>query len=131
MTATIRVPFDVSHTGRIAMAEEEYDVANQYIKTLLLTRLGERIMRPRYGSRVRDHVFEPIDEVMLQSIEGEIRDAIRIWEPAIEIRRIDFEDYGSLVEVDVQYNLGSTIGIAPSTVRVTIDAGGSVEEMER
>ena len=131
MTTTLRVPFDVGPTGRLGFADTDYDVANQYLKVLLLTRLTERVMRPNYGSRVRDSVFGAVSEEFAQVLEGDIRDAVRDWEPAVELRVVDIDiSSGSTVEVDVQYTLGSTIGLPPSTLRVSIDVGGDVEEQQ-
>lgn len=129
MPTSMRVPFHIGPTGRVASADGDYDIANQYLKTLLLTRVGERIVRPGYGSRLRDNVFEGIDELMMQSLEGDIRDAIRAWEPAITVHRVEMEDLDGRLEIDLQYTLGSTIGLPPSTVRVSIDVGGTVEEL--
>lgn len=128
MSITIRVPFSIGPTGRIARAEGDYDIANQFLKTLIMTRFGERVMRPGYGSRTRDNVFENIDELMLQSLEGDIRDGVRTWEPGIQIHSVQMNVVESRLDVDIAYTLGSTLGLPPSTTRVTIDAGGTVEE---
>jgi uncharacterized protein len=130
MSATIRVPFDVGPAGRIGFADSDYDVANQYMKNLLLTRFGERVMRPSYGSRLRDNVFEPIGEVMEAELDGDIRDAIRTWEPAVEVHQIEFTDFGSTLEIDLQYTLGDTLGARPARVQVSIAVGGNVEEQQ-
>lgn len=128
MPAAIRIPFGVGPTGRIGRADEDYDVANQYLKNLLLTRISERIMRPTYGSRVRDQVFERIDELLYQEIEGDIRDAVREWEPAISIYKIDLDNTESTLEIDILYTLSSTLGLPPQTLSVSIDTSGTVEE---
>lgn len=128
MTTALRVPFDISPTGRVGFASGDYDVANQYIKMVLLTRIGERLMRPAYGSRVRDSVFDPIGPELTQMLEGDIRDAVRAWEPGVRVHAVEFEDSGSTLEIDIQYSIGSTLGLPPSTVRVSIDVGGTVEE---
>lgn len=125
--STIRTPFEVGPTGRIGWASTDYDVMNQRIKTVLLTRIGERVMRPEYGSRLRDNgVFEPIGPDL--TLESDIRDALARWEPSITLHEIDVSSSGSLLEVDIQYTLGSTIGVGPTRVRVVIDEGGTVEE---
>lgn len=129
MTTTLRIPFNIGPTGRIARAEGEYDVVNQHIKNILLTRITERVMRPRYGSRVRDFLFEPIDEMNMQELDDNIRDAIRRWEPAVDVLQVYMDDRGSYLEVEVQFTLGSTLGAAPRTVSVSIAKGGEVEEM--
>lgn len=129
MTTTMRVPFDVGPTGRIGRAVDEYDVANQYLKVLLLTRVSERVMRPGYGAAVRDNVFEPIGDLVIQEIEDEIREAIKAWEPTVSVHEIVFDDEkGSVLEIDLLYTLNSTLGLPPTRLSVEIGLGGSVEE---
>lgn len=128
MSVTLRVPFSIGPTGRIARAEGDYDVANQFLKTLIMTRFNERVMRPGYGTRVRDNVFESLDDLTLQSLEGDLRDGIRSWGGGVQVHAIQMDVAGSRLDIDIMYTLGSTLGIAPSTMSVSIDAGGNVEE---
>lgn len=128
MTTTLRVPFDVGPTGRIGRADTQYDVANQYLKVLLLTRLNERIMRPNYGSDVRDGVFEPAGEIFFEEIKQEIRDAVSEWEPSISVHTIEIDAPGSTVEIDLLYFLNREIGGTPQRLAVSIEIGGNVEE---
>ena len=128
MTSTIQIPFNIGPTGRIARAEGDYAVAAQHLKNILLTRVSERVMRPTYGSRVRDALFEPIDEILLQELDDDIRDAIGKWEPGVEVRAIEMDDRGSFLEIDIQFTLSSTLGGADSRVSVSISRGGNVEE---
>lgn len=128
MTATLRVPFDIGPTGRIGRADSPYDAANQYLKVLLLTRISERVMRPGYGTEVRDGLFDVVDEVTIASMESEIRDAVREWEPAVSIEAIEIDAVGSMVRIDILYRLVSTLGGAPVRFSVEIEVGGAVEE---
>ena len=46
--------------------------------------LGERVMRPQFGSRTMDYVFESDSQDFALSVTGEITDALIRWEPRIE-----------------------------------------------
>lgn len=55
------------------------------IQILLLTRLGERLMYPDYGSALRTYLFAPNNPATRKSVEEEIGRALRIWEPRITL----------------------------------------------
>jgi phage baseplate assembly protein W len=57
-------------------------------KQLLLTERGERIMRPDFGLNLRRHLFNPLDEVIVNSIRREITDGITKYAKDISIKRL-------------------------------------------
>ena len=70
-------------TGRVKLSEYEADIA-EAIKIILTTRRGERIMRPEFGSRLHEYVFE-VDSLGVRSrIEHEAEEALNLWEPRIK-----------------------------------------------
>ena len=79
---------EVSPTGGIAMAEGEESV-RQSILLLLSTVPGERVMRPHYGCDLRRLVFSPNDDTTAGLAIHYVRQAIRRWEPRVEILRLD------------------------------------------
>lgn len=74
----------LSTEGHAVMSDEEQDVA-EAILILLLTRPGERVMHPRFGCALRDHVFEPINDETAAGIEHTIERAILFFEPRIRL----------------------------------------------
>ena len=58
---------------------------------LLLTRLGERVMRPAFGSDAPRLVFAPGSERYLRLLESTIRDAVRDWEPRVVLDEVRAE----------------------------------------
>jgi phage baseplate assembly protein W len=55
---------------------------------LLLTNPGERVMLPLFGTPLRKLIFEPNDPLLAQKARTMIGDAIKAWEPRIEINQI-------------------------------------------
>lgn len=53
------------------------------IHIILGTRLGERVYRPDFGSRLSELVFEPINSSTLTLIVVYVEEALRKWEPRI------------------------------------------------
>ena len=56
---------------------------------LLLTNPGERIMLPEFGTPLRDLMFEPDDDIIINEARDMIINAITTWEPRINISAID------------------------------------------
>lgn len=77
---------DVS--GGIAMIEDIASV-QQSIKLLLTIRPGERVMRPGYGCRLHELAFAPNDDTTAGLAMHLVRQAIRRWEPRVDILDID------------------------------------------
>jgi phage baseplate assembly protein W len=60
----------------------------QSLRILLLTALGERVMRPTFGCKAPRLVFAPGSVQYLQLLETSVREAVRDWEPRVETRAI-------------------------------------------
>ena len=69
--------------------KEDRAVLRTSVLFILLTRRGERVMRPEFGSNFLDAVFEPGDAETLKFLDTEIREAIERWDDRVEI--VDFE----------------------------------------
>lgn len=93
-----------SNTGGASVFSTTYTTEEQAIsnlKNLLLTRRGERIMLPTFGSPVPDYVFGNItagggiaissDEV--SDIEGDLTEVINFWLPYIILDEVTAEVY--------------------------------------
>jgi phage baseplate assembly protein W len=52
---------------------------------LLKTAVGERVMRPDFGTTVPELVFEPGSDQNLFAVEQAVRDAVIHWEPRVEV----------------------------------------------
>lgn len=124
----LKVPFEFDPSGRVAKVEGEFPVLATYIRTLLLTRIGERVMRPTYGSTVMDALFEPMGPRFRAELEADIHDAVRTWEPEAEIMALELHEEESSVNVELAFRARSNLSGAASTVSVEIDRGGVVQE---
>lgn len=68
------------------------------ILQLLLTSIGERVMRPNYGTILKASLFEPLDDALLNQLTSELQYAIDVGEPRIdaEVTITSDEDNSSL-----------------------------------
>jgi phage baseplate assembly protein W len=78
----------LTSAGEVAMVDDDQAV-RQALLLLLSTMPGERVMRPGYGSRLHRLVFAPNDDTTAGLAIHYVRDAIRRWEPRVEIVDVD------------------------------------------
>jgi len=98
-------------TGKIAMVSHEEDI-KQTVGIIIKTYIGERVMRPDFGSRAYDYVFESDSQDFSLSVVNEITAALVAWEPRIEDINVstDMKEGGdrSRATVTVSYRVRST-----------------------
>lgn len=103
-------PLGVDHTGSIRLSEGVAEL-DRSIELVLMTAPGERLMRPRFGCRIWDLLFEPVTPNLLGLINEAVRDALAQWEPRIVVDEVlsrPDEDNPALVLVGVVYRVRAT-----------------------
>lgn len=85
-----RFPILPDASGSLSYVDGDENV-EQSLKVLLLTHLGQRVMRPDFGTRSRSLVFSPGSLQYLGLLESTIRDAVRDWEPRINLEQVRAE----------------------------------------
>jgi phage baseplate assembly protein W len=83
----VAFPPHLDATGQWAMSAGSQNI-RESIQILLLTRLGERLMYPNYGSSLRTYLFSPNNPATRKSIEEEISNVLKQWEPRITVDAI-------------------------------------------
>ena len=81
------------------------------MRVLLLTAVGERVMRFDFGCRAPQLVFAPGGQRYLRLLETTIREAVRDWEPRIDLIDVQVEadvEEPERVEVTVSYRVRAT-----------------------
>jgi phage baseplate assembly protein W len=105
-----RFPILPDEAGRLAYASGEESIGH-CLRALLLTGLGERVMRPDFGTRAPDLVFAPDSVQNLHDLEDSIRDAVRSFEPRVELEDVRAEmapGEESRVTVSIVYRIRRT-----------------------
>lgn len=102
-------PVHIDDRRRVATATEDADV-RQAIRIILSTSLGERVMRPQFGSRLYELVFEPANPTTARRAERYVAEALDRWEPRIEVVDVvatpESGDEGVLL-IEVTYRIKS------------------------
>jgi phage baseplate assembly protein W len=85
-----RFPVLPDETGRLGYAVGEQSIEH-CLRALLLTGVGERVMRPAFGTRAPRLVFAPGGVRNLRDLEGAITVAVRDFEPRVELDEVRAE----------------------------------------
>lgn len=74
--------------GTVRMTSDAEDIKKS-LEILLSTRLGERIMRPKYGCNLEDLLFNPLNRTLKTYVTELINNAILYYEPRIDVEKTD------------------------------------------
>jgi phage baseplate assembly protein W len=86
----VAFPPHLDGTGQWATSVGAENV-RESIQVLLLTRLGERLMYPTYGSSLGTFLFAPNNPATRKSIEAEITRALTMWEPRVTLDSVSVD----------------------------------------
>ena len=94
----------------VKMVSDETDI-KQSLEIYFNTKLGERIMRPNYGCVIHEHIFDKIDESILNILSFELTQNIGQIEPRIIIEKIEIKqssiENGEL-QISIEYKIISS-----------------------
>jgi uncharacterized protein len=80
-------PPTIDDRGGVAMVTGDREL-EQAIEIIVTTYPGERPMRPKFGSRLRDFVFRTADQTTAAELALEVRTAVRQWEPRVDVHEV-------------------------------------------
>lgn len=81
-------PIQVTKDGAILGAVYEEDI-RQAIRIIVLTDLGERVMRPDFGAGLRAFIFEPVNPTTMALVKTRVIEALTTWEARIDIIAVE------------------------------------------
>ncbi len=83
-------PLRVDQHGSIALSNGAADLESS-VRMVLVTAPGERVMRPDFGCRIWELLFEPINANTLGLMSVAVREALGRWEPRIAVEEVVVE----------------------------------------
>ena len=105
-----RFPILPDETGGLGYVADDVNI-EQSLHILLLTDLGQRVMRPDFGCKAPRLVFAPGSVQYLRLLETTIREAVRDWEPRVELEDVRAEvdpNEETRVIVSISYRVRQT-----------------------
>jgi phage baseplate assembly protein W len=121
----ITLPIQITNTA-FNQSFTTIDQLSSNIKNLLLTKRGERLMHPDFGSGLQEILFEPETDEIETKIEEAIIGTMGKWLPYVNIEQIDIDASDSLKDANT-VNVSLTFSIAGAselnTVTFNVSAG--------
>jgi phage baseplate assembly protein W len=102
-----RFPIQPDASGGLGYVEGDANI-EQSLRLLLMTELGERVMRATFGCDAPRLVFSPGSVQYLQLLETTVREAVRDWEPRVTLEAVTAEAIPgdeTRVNVDIDYRI--------------------------
>jgi len=131
------IALGVSISNSNSLFNSLYDLRLQVrenLKTLLLTRKGERYMSPTFGTDLLDIIFQPNVEELKQDVYDIIAEAINVWIPKIQLvdikttTNVDDTTLNNTVLVSITYSIVEDVYI-PETLTIQAQDNGSISVM--
>lgn len=97
-------------TGRMEESSYEENI-QQSIYLIIMTKPGERVMRPDFGCEIHNFMFENIDYTTLSRMKQAVEEALIRWEPRItdtEVTVVDAVREQNAVELQIAYRVRTT-----------------------
>jgi uncharacterized protein len=106
----LRWGLEQNSAGGVALVGGDESV-RQAVLLLLLTRRGERVMRPEYGCDLHRLVFAPNNAATANIAIHYIRTALTQWEPRIDIVALDASPDAyrpNVLQIELEYQVRTT-----------------------
>lgn len=99
------IPLQPDDRGGRMNYESGAEKVRQSIWIILDTEPGERIMRPDFGCGLRRYLMKPNTTATRSLIQRDVNEALRIWEPRIDLQSVQVTagDDPSLVLIEINY----------------------------
>jgi phage baseplate assembly protein W len=84
----VTLPLQRGTTGYFNQSFQTIDQIKSNLKNLLLTRKGERLMHPTFGTSLYDSLFNQNTDALELEIQSSIESSVAEWKPFISIEEI-------------------------------------------
>lgn len=81
-------PFAVDAQGRIAFTSDPSRILRNRVRMIVGTEVGERVMRPLYGTPTTSMLFDADDDMTASIIMGDIERALAEYEPGVVVQNV-------------------------------------------
>ena len=101
-----RYPFQDSEVGFfLALNNTDSDAIKSDLMHLILTRKGQRLYNPDFGTDLLKFIFEPEDSTSLNQIKEDISTVVKKFLPKLNVTQVSVtqspdSDYAAVVRID-------------------------------
>lgn len=120
----ITLPFG-KNKGLFSLSYTTEEQAISNLKNLLLTRKGERLFQPEFGSSVYSLLFEQMSEDLSTQMDEQLREDIGFWLPYIVIDELIIQPNYDRNYVGIELKFRVTAQGANQQIIMFVDSAGS------
>lgn len=121
----ITLPVRRGKDGYFEQAFQSFDQARANLVNLLLTKKGERIMQPDFGTGLEELLFEQMQGDFEERLQEIITESVNFWLPYINIEEIDVEMTDEMKDRHIaKMGIKFTVGSDITTQNVTFTIRG-------
>jgi len=110
----IKMPFSINANGRIDSTTDRDVAVRQRITDILVTSVGERVMKPTYGGNARLLLFEPVDDLLFGEFRMDAMNELSRSLTGVTIEDLsvrpasytEFDDFATTLTISVRYRIG-------------------------
>ena len=128
-----QIGLGVKLTNNVTCFDTLYDKneqAKENLKSLLLTKIGERYMLPDFGTQLLNILFEPNTDLLGIDIQSMLMERIGYWLPYISIQTIDIKTAQSNPELTNEIEILIIFAVLDSfntdSIKLSINQAGSL-----
>jgi len=122
--------FSFNHPAVFRTVYTTDQIQTARLKTLLLTKKGERVLQPLYGSDLLNFLFEPNINELIEDLTESLEGDINYWIPDLTIEKIDVltnQNTPTLIhELQITINY-STDELSPLAITISLTESGNVQ----
>ena len=125
MTETTKgfsIPFRLNPASGGVVAESGTEKLKENIIHILMTDVGERVMRRDYGGGLRELVHDPNNDVLRAIVQHQIAKSIGQWEPRVQLGQVNVTQQEGTLIAEINYVIRETH--RPERVSVPLELGG-------
>ena len=100
----VSMSFQTNPLNSDLIALKNATAISRSLRNIVLTVPGEKFFNERFGSRVSESLFENIDSITGNIIEGEIRTSINNYEPRVRLLKVQADPNPDSNSFDVIIN---------------------------
>ena len=103
-------PFRINNRGSLALSKGERSI-EESLRILVGTAPGERVMRPDFGCRIHELIFDPNNHNTAALASFYVQEALVKWEP--RIREVQVDAYpdpvnDNALQIEIRYRVIAT-----------------------
>ena len=103
----ISLPFSFNSLGEVAYTTDEKKMIQDQVVLTVMTKFGERVMRPNFGSDIYRSLFENIEE-STETIKSSVATCFTTWLPGLELLDVNpvIDVDNGVIDVQIEYRKG-------------------------